>query len=510
MTVISQLMSYINKNHSDLLQALWQHISISLIAMIITILIAIPLAIALIDHRRIGEVFLQITGVIQTIPSLAVLGILIPFVGIGTVPAIIALVLYAIMPVFQNTYAGLTNIDPVLLEAADALGVSPRFKLFKVELPLAMPMILSGIRIATVLVIGTATLAALIGGGGLGTYILLGIQTNNNTALLVGAVLSAILALLANWLIEVLSKVPLKRLGIGTLILVMIGLSGTLGYQLLKPQTETVTIAGKLGGEPEVLINMYRDLIEEHDPNVKVVLKPNLGGTSFLFKGLQSGKIDVYPEFTGTILQTLVKGDRHVSRNPHVAYQDARDQLKQQFNMTYLKPMAYQNNYAVVVRQDTTKRYQLKTISDLARISNQLSGAFDPDFYQESNGYPGLKKTYGIHLQSARTMEPSLRYEALNNRRVDVTDGYTTDPQIRKYHFVVLKDDKAFFPTYQGAPLMKTSFAKQHPGIVKQLSRLSGQISVTDMQTMNYQVTVKHKRASAVARAYLKAHHYLK
>lgn len=156
------------KNGSDLLTALWQHITISLIAMVITILIAVPLAIVLINHRRVGEFILQVAGVIQTIPSLAVLGILIPFVGIGTVPAIIALVLYAIMPVFQNTYAGLTNIDPVLLEAADALGVTPRFKLFRVELPLAMPMILSGIRIATVLVIGTATLAALIGGGGLG------------------------------------------------------------------------------------------------------------------------------------------------------------------------------------------------------------------------------------------------------------------------------------------------------------------------------------------------------
>jgi len=509
-TIINQVISYINKNHSDLLQALWQHISISLIAMLITILIAIPLAIALINHRRIGEFFLQVTGGIQTIPSLAVLGILIPFVGIGTVPAIIALVLYAIMPVFQNTYAGLTNIDPVLLEAADALGVTPQFKLFKVELPLAMPMILSGIRIATVLVIGTATLAALIGGGGLGTYILLGIQTNNNTALLVGAILSAILALLANWLIEVLSKVPLKRIGIGVLTLVIIGLGGTIGHNLLKPQTETVTIAGKLGGEPEALINMYKDLIEQNDSKVKVSLKPNFGGTSFLFKGLRSNKIDIYPEFTGTILQTLVQGNHTVNHDPHIAYEDARKDVKQQFNMTYLKPMAYQNNYAVAVRRGTANRYHLRTISDLARVSKQLSGAFDPDFYQQSNGYPGLTKTYGLHLKSAKTMEPSLRYEALADKRVDVTDGYTTDPQIKEYHLVVLKDNQHFFPTYQGAPLMKASFAKQHPAIVKQLNRLSGKISIRDMQNMNYQVTVKHRKASVVAREYLTDHHYLK
>lgn len=136
MITINELSTYLAKNGNEILQALWQHVEISLIAMIITILIGVPLAIALVNHQRIGEVILQVAGVIQTIPSLAVLGILIPFVGIGTVPAVIALVLYAIMPVFQNTYAGLTNIDPVLMEAADALGVSRRFKLFRIEIPL--------------------------------------------------------------------------------------------------------------------------------------------------------------------------------------------------------------------------------------------------------------------------------------------------------------------------------------------------------------------------------------
>lgn len=472
--------------------------------MVITILIAVPLAIALINHRRIGELILQITGVIQTIPSLAILGILIPFVGIGTVPAIIALVLYAIMPVFQNTYAGLTNIDPVLIEAADALGVTPRFKLFRVELPLAMPMILSGIRIATVLVIGTATLAALIGGGGLGTYILLGIQTNNNAALLVGAILSAILALLANLAIKVLSNVPLKRLGIGVLVVAILGGAGTLAHAVMTKPAEQVTIAGKLGGEPEVLINMYRDLIKQDNPNVKVTLKPNFGGTSFLFKGLQSDKIDVYPEFTGTVLQSLVKTNRGVNKDPKVAYRDAKTLLKQQYNMTYMKPMEYENNYAVTVRAETAKKYHLRTVSDLAKIANQFTGAFDPDFYQMSSGYPGLQKVYGLKLKSAKTMEPTLRYKALADKRVDVTDGYTTDPQLKEYHLVALDDNKSFFPSYQGAPLMKTSYAKAHPGIVKSLSKLNGKISIADMQEMNYKVTVKHQKAAAVAKAYLK------
>ncbi len=510
MIVINALLNYVAKNGSDLVQALGQHIFISAIAMLITIVITIPLAIALINHRRIGGFFLQVTGVIQTIPSLAILGILIPFVGIGTVPAIIALVLYAMMPVFQNTYAGLTNIDPVLLEAADALGVTRRFKLFRVQLPLAMPMILSGIRIATVLVIGTATLAALIGGGGLGTYILLGIQTNNNNALLVGAILSAILALLANLLIKLLSKVPLKQLGIGVAAVVILGIGGGIGHQLLARPTETITIAGKMGGEPEILINMYKDLIQQDDSKAKVTLKPNFGGTSFLFKAVESGKVDIYPEFTGTVIQSLSKTKLAVNHEPAKAYRDAKHILSSQYQMTYLKPMQYQNGYAMTVRASTAKRYHLKTVADLARVSGQLRGAFDPDFYQQSDGYPGLQKAYGIHLKSARTMEPALRYEALANGRVDVTDGYTTDPQIKEYHLVVLQDSKSFFPPYQGGSVMTTKFAKAHPEAVKSLQKLSGRISTSDMQAMNYQVTVKHRKASVVAREYLKQHGLLK
>ena len=291
--MLQQVWSYIAKNQHAIWLSLLQHIEISALAAIITIIIAIPLAVALLNHRRAGEFVLQVASVIQTIPSLAILGLLIPIVGIGTVPAVIALVLYALMPIFSNTYAGMTNIDPVLLEAADALGVSRRFRLFRILFPLAMPMILSGIRIGVVMIIGTATLAALIGGGGLGTYILLGIQTNNNAALIVGALLAAVLALLASWLIRVLSKVPLKRLLIGLVALIVVG-GGVYGVRAVTaPKTTNVTIAGKMGGEPEVLINMYKELIEQDNSNVHVTVKANFGGTSFLFKALKSGKVDV-------------------------------------------------------------------------------------------------------------------------------------------------------------------------------------------------------------------------
>lgn len=503
------MIEYLQKNSGEIIAALGQHIYISAIAAIIAIIIAVPLAIIMIDHPKGGEFVSQVAGVIQTIPSLAILGLLIPFVGIGTLPAIIALVLYAIMPIFQNSYSGLTNIDPILIEAADAFGVSKRFKLFRVQLPLALPMIVSGIRIAVVLIIGTTTLAALIGGGGLGTYILVGIQTNNDNALVVGAVLSAILALLANGLIKLLGKVSLKRVVIGVATLLILFGGYTVGSKLIAQRTQTITIAGKMGGEPEVLINMYKDLIEEDNPNVKVQLKSNFGGTSFLFKALKSGKIDIYPEFTGTVMQSLVKTSDSVSHNPQKSYQEAKQLLKQQFDMTYLKPMKYENDYALAIRTADAKKYNLKTLSDLQKLSSNFNAAFDPDFYQQADGYPGLKMTYGIEFASVKTMEPSLRYEALADNKIDVTDAYTTDPQLRQYALTTLKDDQSFFPPYQGAPLMKASFAKKNPKVVKSLNKLAGKITTKDMQEMNYQVSVKHRKASIVAKEYLLKHNLI-
>lgn len=506
--MLNDLVNLLTTQSGDILVALREHVLLSLAAILIAAAIAVPLAIALMDHRRAGELVLQIAGVIQTIPSLAVLGALIPFVGIGTVPAIIALVLYAIMPIFQNTYAGLTEIDPNLTEATEAFGFSRPFKLFKIQLPLAMPMILSGLRIATVMVIGTATLAALIGGGGLGTFIMIGIQTNDNAQLLLGAILSALLALIFSWGIKLIGKLSLKKIGILLASLVAIGGIYIGGQAILQPKG-TITIAGKLGGEPEILINMYKELIEADNPRLDVKLKPNFGGTTFIYKALKGGDIDIYPEFTGTVLQSLVKRE-HVSHQPAQAFKDAQRAIKKQDNLTYLAPMKYQNTYALAVRQSDAKKYHLKTTSDLAKLSPQLTAGFDHDFYELKDSYPGMKQAYQLQFKKVTSMSSNLRYKALVNKQIDVTDAYTTDPQLKAYKLVALKDDRKYFPPFQGAPLVRTAILKKYPSIQKSLARLDGEITNKDMIEMNYQVTVQHKQADEVAHQYLVKHHLLK
>lgn len=282
---MTKLIETLVTQRSEILNALAEHITLSFLALMCALVIALPLAIWFRDKPFLGEAMLQLAGMIQTIPSLALLGLLIPLVGIGPVPAVIALTLYAIMPIYQNMYTGLKNIDPNLSEAADAFGLSKRKKLQRLELPLALPLIFSGIRIALVLVIGTATLAAFIGAGGLGTYIMLGIQQNNNTYLLIGGILSAALAFGFSFGLKYIGQTKKRILvTLGLLVTCLVGLAGYQTYEALREKPVKVVIAGKLGSEPEILMNMYRDLIKQDEPNAKVSLKPILVGRLFCFK----------------------------------------------------------------------------------------------------------------------------------------------------------------------------------------------------------------------------------
>ncbi|MCD5596990.1 ABC transporter permease/substrate-binding protein [Lactobacillus delbrueckii subsp. lactis] len=418
----------------------------------------------------------------------------------------LALTAYGIMPIYQNTYSALRNIDPNLEEAADAFGLSRWKKLSRLEFPIALPIILSGVSISLVMIIGTATLAAMIGAGGLGTYIIIGIQQNNNTYILIGAGLSAVLTLAMSGLLKFMASSK-KHFSVTAAVLAIfaIGLGVSQAPKHFTPKQEEVVIAGKLGSEPDILINMYKDLIERDNPHVKVTLKNNFGGTSFLFNALKTGKIDIYPEFTGTVLQGLAKKKVATPHDPAKTYQLAKKLMAEEDQLTYLPPMNYQNGYDLAVTKAFAKKHNIKSLSDLAKVDASLTAAFDPDFANQQDGYLGLKKEYGLNFK-VKTMEPALRYKAIASGKVAVVDGYTTDPQIKQYDLVALKDDKSFFPPYQGAPLLKNSFAQKHPGVVKSLNKLAGKITEAEMQEMNYKVTVKHESASKVAHQYLKQH----
>lgn len=485
---------------ADLITALYEHLQISLVALILAIFIAVPLAILLSERKRVNEGVLQVTGVFQTIPSLALLGLFIPFMGIGKIPAITALVIYAIFPIYQGAVTGFSEIDPSLEEAATAFGMTKWEKLKKYRLSLAMPIIMSGVRTSAIMIIGTATLAALVGAGGLGSFILLGIDRNNSSLILIGAISSALLAIIFGGLIKLLQNKKPKTILISLLLTVGIVLVSLSPFK--SKANKKLVLAGKLGAEPEILINIYKELIED-ETDIKVELKPNFGKTSFLYEALKAGSIDIYPEFTGTITSSLLKEDiGKVSNDPEEVYNLARDKILAQDSLVYLKPSNFQNTYALAVRKDYAIKNNLEKISYLKNIENNVNAGFTLEFNDREDGNLGLKSLYDLNL-NVKTMEPALRYTAISNKSIDLTDVYSTDSQIIANNLRILKDDKKLFPPYQAAPLLREGTIKEYPELEEALGKLAGKITSEEMTKMNYAVDVEGKSANEVAREYL-------
>lgn len=463
----------LSERKGQLFSTMIEHIQISFIALLIATAIAVPLGILLTKTKTISEIVMNIAAILQTIPSLALLGLMIPLFGIGRVPAIIALVVYALLPILRNTYTGIKEVDPSLIEAAKGIGMKPFRRLTKVELPIAMPVIMAGVRTAMVLIIGTATLAALIGAGGLGDLIL-------------------------RFMAKLSYKKLLMTLGVIVMIIIL-----AIAIPMFAQKGDKITLAGKLGSEPSIITNMYKILIEEETKNT-VEVKDGMGKTAFLFNALKSDDIDGYLEFTGTVLGELTK-EPLKSKEEKKVYEQAKQSLEKKYQMTMLKPMKYNNTYALAVKRDFAKQHNIRTIGDLNKVKDQLKPGFTLEFNDRPDGYKAVQKAYNLNLDNIRTMEPKLRYQAINKGNINLIDAYSTDAELKQYDMVVLKDDKHVFPPYQGAPLFKESFLKKHPEIKKPLNKLENKISDEDMQMMNYKVTVKNEDPYTVAKDYLKA-----
>ncbi|MGY0400581.1 ABC transporter permease/substrate-binding protein [Carnobacterium jeotgali] len=497
---MNEFITTFQERKGELLTALIEHMQLSFISLFIAVIIAVPLAIYLTRHKRMATVMIQITSIFQTIPSLALLGLMIPLVGIGTVPAVTALVIYALLPILRNAYTGIMEVDPSLNEAADAMGMNRWRKLTKVQIPIAMPIIMAGIRNAMVLIIGTGTIAALIGAGGLGSLILLGIDRGNNHLILLGAIPAALLAILFDYLLSLFEKISFKKTMI-TLSILSVIILGLLIAPLLMKDKEELVIAGKLGAEPEIIMNMYKYLIEE-ETDVAVTLEPNMGKTTFVFNALESGDIDVYTEYTGTILATFLNEELN-STDEQDVYKQAKKGLASQYDMTLLKPMAFNNTYTLAVTSELAEQYDLKTISDLIPIADEIKAGFTLEFSDRQDGYLGIQDLYSLKFGEVQTMEPKLRYAAIETGDINLVDAYSTDSELAQYDLVVLEDDRGLFPPYQGAPLMLDETIENFPEVEDILNQLAGKITDAEMREMNYAVNVDGKSASEVAQQFL-------
>lgn len=278
---------FVSQQSGKLLEQTITHIGLTFISLLIAAAIGVPLGILIVRRKKLAGIVLGIAGVLQTIPSIALLGFMIPILGIGVKPAIAALFLYALLPIIRNTYTGISGVDANIIEAARGMGMSKSQVLWKVELPLAMPVLLAGIRTATVINVGVATLAAYVAAGGLGEFIFGGISLNNTNMLLAGAIPAALLAILFDFLLSRLQQLDAKRLRLGVWLAPVIILLLSSFYIL--PRTSD----GKLlaGFTPEFMGRQdgYLGLKEQYKLNIRNVVISD----AIMYKAAYERKLDV-------------------------------------------------------------------------------------------------------------------------------------------------------------------------------------------------------------------------
>ncbi|MCF6157420.1 MAG: ABC transporter permease subunit [wastewater metagenome] len=505
-----------------------EHILLTGISTSLAILIGIPLGILANQVRGLRGILLSTVGVLQTIPSLAMLAILLALLQkIGVVPAITALTLYALLPIVRNTYTGLEAIPPEMAEAALGIGMTPGQQLWLVKLPLALPMIIAGIRTAVVVNVGIATLSAFIGAGGLGQFINRGLALSNTRLILLGAVPAGILALFVDFSIATagwgLHPARKTEYGLRKTILRITALSlpftlfilGVIAYSTGLTKT-SVTVAGessvpqaivRIGTknftEQFILGEMMAQLIEART-GLSVERKFNLGGTMICHGSLISGGIDIYPEYTGTGLTAILQ--KKMVSDPDSVLPIVREAYQERFQVKWLFPFGFNNTYAITVRKMDANQHNWHTISDLASAASGLRAGFTGEFAERPDGYPGIIREYGFQFGSIQDLDPAILYEAIARNQVDVICAFATDGRITAYQLQPLKDNRNVFPPYHCAPVIREKTLKKYPEISDALQPLAGILDNETMQRLNYEVDERKRMPKKVAEEFLRKH----
>jgi osmoprotectant transport system permease protein len=503
------LLGFLAAHRGEFLALLLQHIVLVGVSTGAAIAIGIPVGVLAARRPRLGAPIVWLANVVQTIPSLAMFGFMLPLPlvgGLGARVAIVVLILYALLPIIRTTVAGLRGVDRVLVEAGTALGMTPRQLLWQVELPLAMPSIVAGIRVAAVIGVGTATIAAAVGAGGLGEYIFRGLSMVDPTVILAGAVPAAILALTVDGTLLLAehalrlggrSRKPLAVAAVVALLAIAaVAAASALGAG---PRDAVIRVGSKNFTEQIILGELVAQQLE--GAGLRVERRLNLGGTFICDRALRSGDIDVYVEYTGT-------ADTAVFKNP-VETDPARvlERVRQRYadgGLTLLSPLGFENTFAILVRADDARRLGLKTIEDAAPHAASWRAGFGYEFLQRADGYPGLSQKYGLRFAAApKAMDLSLIYRALAQRQIDLIAGDATSGLIQAYDLIMLQDNRHYFPPYDAVPVARRETLLRYPKAREAFDRLAGRITIEDMRRMNHAVDADRRDPPAVARDFL-------
>ncbi len=478
------------------------HLQISISALAIGVVVSVAAAMLCVRVKRIQGPVLSVASVLQTIPSLAMLALVFQLVGqIGTAPALIALVLYSVLPVLRNTVTGLEDTDPNLIEAARGIGMTPWQILLQVQLPLAAPVIIAGIRTATVWVVGIATLSTPVGATSLGNYIFSGLQTDNETAVLVGVAAAAALALVLDGLIRLIELAAQRRsvwLGAGAGLGIAAVVAGGLGpstWQWINRQgADEVVIASKSFAEQRILAQVLEAVCEAHDVPARTL---DGLGTTVAFNALAINEIDAYVDYSGTLWTEMMNREDNPGRQ--AVLEGVTEWLKDEHGIVSLGPLGFENAYALAMRQAHAKELGITSIADLAIKAPQLVIAGDIDFFDRRD-WESVRDTYGLVFDRQVSMDAALMYDAVRTGEVDVISAYTTDARIRRYDLVLLKDPRGGLPPYD-AMLLLSPDAAADSAIVGALETMVNRIDNETMLEANSLVSLEEQSVRTAAEA---------
>ena len=512
----------------EILQRCGEHLLMVALAVAIALLIALPLGVLIQGRPRLAQLVLGLANAVQTIPSLAIFGLLltVPVLGgIGPTPAVVALVLYALLPLLRGLVTGLNQVPTGLKEAGRALGLSRGQVLRHVEFPLALPSLMAGLRVATVISVGVATIGAAIGAGGLGVFIFRGIATVNNSLLLAGALPAAAIALVADGALGALETRLSRRVAKGGsqagrrgggraawrrrrwrqllagALLVATLLAIPVAWRWLAPASGEMVVVGAKGYTEQLLLGELLAQEIEANTSLRVKREFSLGSTFLLHEAVRQGRIDGYVEYTGTAWTAILRQPPLPPERRAAVWQRARQLYDERYRLRMFPSLGFENSFAILIRQADGQRLGLRTISDAVQPARQWRAAFGYEFLNRADGFPGLAERYGLRFAAPPSaMDLGLTYRALADGRVDLIAGDSTNGLISALKLQKLDDDRAYFPPYDAVPVFNAASLRRHPELVPVLDRLSGRLSATTMQKLNAAVDLQGQTPELVVR----------
>ena len=485
-----------------------EHLFIVLAASILSIAIGLPLGIWAYVSKTARPIILRAVDLLQTIPSLALLGIIMVFLDPGKLTVITGITLYSLLPIVRNTCLGLQEVDPGVKEAARGMGMSKPYRVLMVEFPLAFPTVFTGIRIAVVNAIGTAVFAAFVGGGGLGGVITQAIRISDMKLILAATgvlmVIAVVLDLLMGWFENQMRKdkggsrkmwIPVAAILLAFCLLLPYG-RGSSGDLMLYDGDYS---------ETQLMHHMVKMLVEDQ-AGLSVTIQDQMSQVNnWNALNGDSHTCDLMISYDGTLLTTFFHQDVTDVPEGMSLYDYVNQTAQEEYGMRLLEKLGFDNTYAIAVPQSIADQYGLETISDLIPVADQLTFGAEQGFFtlEGSMKYGPFTEFYGLNFRNAISVDLGLKYTAIENGSFDVTVVYATDGLNRKAGLKILEDDKSFFPDYNGAFLVREDVLEQYPELEGILNQLAGRIPTEQMAELTYQVDVVGRTVDDVAREFL-------